>query len=57
MPILLAEVKVNGLTVRLEQHTDGDDTPFIRLSGVDCDFEGEMPGEYYVVPRAQEASR
>lgn len=28
-----------------------EDGPVVRLSGIDCDLEGEMPGEYYLTPR------
>jgi hypothetical protein len=41
----------DGLTVRVSARRHSDGTPFVALGGVDCDLEGEMPGEYYPVAR------
>jgi hypothetical protein len=44
-------VGVDGLTVKLTMSKTADG-PCLRLGGVTCDLEGEMPGEYYLRPLA-----
>jgi HSP20 family molecular chaperone IbpA len=45
------EITVDGrnLIVRAEKDADGD--TFVSLGSNDSDLEGQMPGEYYLVPR------
>lgn len=49
-------VTINGQTIRVEHITD-DEGHGITVSGVDCDLEGEMPGEYWLAPSGTIAAR
>jgi hypothetical protein len=48
-------IEIDGLHVAVEVKTNGSGDKFIALSGVDCNLEGEMPGEYYVTPLVKSA--
>lgn len=45
-------VTVDGLTVGLAVGHDGGGEAYVRLVGINCDLEGEMPGLYYPKPLA-----
>lgn len=49
-----ATVGLAGLRVRV-QVAQTDDGPLLSLYGENCGLEGDMPGEYYLVPVGQGA--
>lgn len=48
-----AHVVIGNLTVAVTHTVDADGDHALQLGGVDCDLEGEGPGLYYPVPRAE----
>lgn len=49
---LLNDFTVDGMTVRVEIVREDGEPPCLVVSGLDCNLEGEMPGEYYLTPAA-----
>lgn len=45
------ELQIAGKTVTVTHHTDGDGDHYLKLRGVNCDLDGDMPGEYYLNQR------
>lgn len=45
------ELQIGNERVTVTHLTDEDGGHFLKLGGVNCDLDGEMPGEYYLKPR------
>jgi hypothetical protein len=50
------DLTIGELTVHVTTQLT-DDGPVVRLGGVNCDLDGDMPGEYFLVPSGTIAAR
>ena len=55
MDNLTATLTLDGLTVEVTL-TRSEDGPRVELGGVNCNLEGDMPGEYLLTPLVHAAA-